>query len=287
MRNLELPLVTLFLAANCFRLVNDEPVNEETSETETPVTPPVTPKPIKAKVTFAPEQQAYVNSLVAEEKRKGQQANERLVTQLETEKNRAGTTVAEKEQLEARIEEIKSEYVTKEQLTEKERKKADKKRDDALAAAQAETGVWKERFTKTTIRRSLVDAALVPEHKADNPAHIVAILFPDTRLVEELDEEGKPTGEYVAKTKVRTVKDGKPTTLDMTATEAVKFLSEQEEHLGLFSSGASGGLGGNPSRPRTKGATDPNSPPEDPTEYRAWRLKNRGAVGAPVTKSSK
>lgn len=285
MRNLELPLVALFLAANCVRLVNDETVTEET-ETETPVTPPVVKPAPKPKVTFAPEQQAYVNSLVAEEKRKGQQANERLVTQLETEKNRAGTTVAEKEQLEARIEEIKSEYITKEQLTEKERKKADKKRDDALAAAQAETTIWKDRYSRTTIKRSIVDAAIHPDHKANNPAHIVALLSPDTRLVEELDEEGKPTGDYVAKTKVKTVKDGKPATLDMTVTEAVKFLSEQDEHADLFSSGAAGGLGGNPSRPRTKGGSgDPNTPPEDPTEYRLWREKNRNAVGASTKRS--
>src|SRR5262245_56765597 len=77
------------------------------AEAEAPAPPP---KPAarpaaRPKVSFTPEQQGYVNSLLAEERRKAKATVDRMITQLETEKNKATTTAAEKEALEQRIEE--------------------------------------------------------------------------------------------------------------------------------------------------------------------------------------
>lgn len=278
-----------FLLAFPFRFVGDEPVTDENTETDDDgniVEKKVTPPGKKPKVTFTAEQQAYVNSLLAEDNRKAKEKIEKHVTQLETQRNLAGTTAAEKERLEAQIEELRSTYTTEKEMTEKERKKQDAKREKEINDAKAEANTWKTRFTKTQIKRALVDAASVKEHKAINPNHIVALLSEDTRLVEDMDEEGKPTGDYVAKVKIRTIKDGKPQTLDLIATEAVKFISEQEEHAGLFDSGVSGGLGSNPNRPRKGVSSDPNSPPIDQAAYRQWRKENPEAVGA-TRRSSK
>lgn len=282
-----------WLFANHFLVVGDETSTEETDTNEEDTSqeepPAKKPAPKKApKVEFTSEQQAYLNSLLAEEKRQAKVKIEKHVTQLETEKNKAGTTAAEKVRLEEQIEELRSTYETEKQMTEKDRKKAEKKVKDEIDAAKKDADTWKTRFTKTQIKRALVDASSIPGQKADNPQHIVALLFEDSRLVEETDEDGKPTDNFVTKVKIRSKdKDGKPVTLDMIATDAVKFVSEQDEHARLFESGVSGGLGGNPNRPRKGGVTDPNSPPKDQAAYREWRKANPGAVGAPSRSSGK
>ncbi len=105
-------------------------------------------------------------------------------------------------------------------------------------------------------------------------------LAPATRLVPELDEDNKPTGQLIPRVKVTTVKDGKPVPMEMTVTEAVKWMSEQDEHAPLFNSGATGGLGAGPNNPRRSGS-DPDEPPTDPREYVEWRKKHRSFSGAP------
>ncbi len=70
-----------------------------------------------------------------------------------------------------------------------------------------------------------------------------------TRLVEDLDAEGRSTGEFIPKVKFNdTDAEGKPITLDLTAKEAVKRMKELPERFGnLFKSNLSGGLGGSQS----------------------------------------
>lgn len=288
MKNLDL----LFSLATPFRLVHEDPPVDDTSEADAAAAETARLAEANKKKTTPVKldeaTQKYVNSLLAEEKRKGQTATHKAVTELETIRNQAGTTAAERDRLNERIEELQNQHVTEKELTAKDLKKKETAQAAKLKAAEDEAARWKDLFNTTTIKRSIVDAALVKEHKAHNPQHVVNMLAPVTRLVEEMDEDNKPTGEYIAKAKVRTVKDGKPTVLEMTVTEAVKFMSEQEEHAPLFDSGVSGGLGGNPNRPRSKGdERDPNVPPTDQAEYRAWRAKNRSAVGASGKGSSK
>jgi hypothetical protein len=274
------------ILALAFRNVYDDSAaesaetNDEGETPETPAPPPANkPKP-KAKVALNPEQQEFVNSLLAEERRKAKVSTEKVITQLETLKNQVGTTQAEKDALESRIEDLKNSQLTAEELRKKEEKKKDTKHQTELAVSKAETEKWQKLYTGSTVKRALIEAASKPEHKAHNPSHVVSLLTPDTRLVEELDEDGKPTGELVPRVRVKTVKDGKPAVLEMTATEAVKFLSEQEEHAPLFNSGATGGLGGKPNTPNRRGS-GPDDPPTDPAEYQAWRKQNRHRVGTP------
>ena len=105
---------------------DDETENEtetkETTETTTVETKEEIekPKPKSKTPTFTPDQQAYVNSLVAEERRRAKSKNEALILQLETLKNSSNTTAAEKEQLADRIESLKAEFQTKEVNDRKE-----------------------------------------------------------------------------------------------------------------------------------------------------------------------
>lgn len=274
------------LPATAFRTVyddNDPPAADPPANDDPPPPPP--PPDAKAdkakskpKVEFTPEQQAYLNSLLAEERRKNKTVVDRMVTQLETEKNRAGTTQAEKEALEQRIEELRNSQLTAEELRKKDEKKRQEKWEKDLREANQKAEHWERMFTTTTIQRELTSAAV--SAKAYNPKHVVNELAPVTRLVPELDEENKPTGNLIPRVKVSTVKDGRPVPMEMTVTEAVKWMSEQDEHAPLFNSGATGGLGGSPNNPSRRGR-DADAPPDDPAEYVEWRRKHRGFSGAP------
>jgi len=213
---------------------------------------PPEPPPVKeedkdkekdTKVKLTPEQQAWVNSKLAEERRKGQQKAEQLITQLETEKNRVGTTAAEKAQLEERIEQLKNEYATKDELKSREVNKRIKELEDEKKKLEAEGSTWKQRYDRDRKRIDLTQAAA--EQKAYNPRQVVNELFTNSRLVEVTGEDGKPTGEFETRVKIQTVdKEGKPVTLDLDPVGAVKQLKEMSEYANLFISPAQGGLGG-------------------------------------------
>jgi hypothetical protein len=232
------------LAADAFAPVyeGEDDTPPAAGEGETP--PPAEDKDKgKAKVKLTPEQQAFVNSLLAEERRKAQVKNEQLITQLETEKNRSGTTAAEKQQLEDRIEQLKNEFATKDELQKREVNKRIQELEQKNKSLEAEGSTWKQRYDRDRKRIDLTQAAAT--EKAYNPRQVVNELFPNARLVETVGEDGKGTGEYETRVKISTVdKEGKPVTLDLDPVGAVKQLKEMSEFQNLFISPATGGLGG-------------------------------------------
>jgi hypothetical protein len=263
---------------------DDDNPDPTASPTPTP-TPTPTPNPDpsgaddknkKQKVSFTKEQQDYINAQLAEERRKGQQKNDQLILQLETIKQRADTTEAERKQIEDRIDQLRGEYATKEELHKKTMETQLKAEKDARAKAEADAKDWKSRFENKMLDVDLIGAAV--EHKAYNPHTVKAILQPISRIADELDENGQPTGQFATRVKMQTkTKEGKVQVLDMSPPEAVKFLSEQQEHANLFISTATGGLGGNNMGRGGGGANGKNEPPKDTAEYQEWRKKEKAA----------
>lgn len=230
----------------------------------------------KKKVVFTPEQQALVNAQLAEERRKGKTAHDQLIAELETQKQLASTSEAQRQQIEERIEQLKGEYLTKAETDKKTMDKQLKDEQKRREAAEKKAADWENLYTQERLDGDLIGAA--NEHKAYNAATVTAVLRPKARLVDELDAEGKPTGKKVTRIKTEKTDDaGKVQILEMTPSEAVKHLAEQPEQYGnLFISAASGGVGGNNlggGRARRNG----NEPPEDPEEYRKWRAEEKKA----------
>ncbi len=251
------------IMGNYNRYFEGEEVEEEKVEEEKPV-PTSTPK------TFTQEE---VNKIAAEERRKAQKANEKTVKQLEDLKKNATLTEEQKTQLEERIETIKNEYLTKEELARKEAAKDKNKTKLELDAKTKEAEKWKKMYEETTVDTGLW-AAASSDPDIFSPQQIVDLLKPKTRLVEELEEDsGQPTGRYT--TKVRFAgkdKDGNTITLDLTPTDVVKQMKEMPEVYGnQFRNNATGGVGGNNVQTRTNNS---NVPPTDPAAYREWRKKN-------------
>lgn len=217
------------------------------------------------KTTFTQED---VNKFLAEEKRKAKAQSEKLAMELEALKGKANLSAQEREELEGRIEALRTDYMTKEELLKQEKEKESKKYKTELDAKTKEAEAWRNRFTQDRINRSITDAAV--SEKAFSPKQIVAQLAANARLVEVLDDANKPTGDFVAKVKITDKdKDGKDITLDLTVHEAVKKMSEQEDFANLFQGKGTGGAGG---QNRGGGrAPDAATLAGDPAAYRAAR----------------
>lgn len=258
-------------------------VESEHEEEKPPVAPPPSAPPAqekkpRPKITLTPEVQGYVNSLLAEEKRKAQGTAEQLITQLETQKNLATTSQAEREALETRIESLRSEFTTKEELQRKDNEKKLKEEKAAREKAERESQSWKEKFYEDRIRTAIVGAAV--EFKAYDPEQIYAILRPKARLIDALGDDNKPNGEFIARVKMEGKGQDGPTQLDLTVTEAVKVMNEMPEKFGnLFNSGGVGGLGGLPSGNRNRGGL--GGEPTDPEAYMEYR-KKKGRTSANI-----
>jgi hypothetical protein len=239
-----------------------------------PPTPPPTPAPVADddKPTLS---QKKVNAILAEEKRKNKEIIDRQVKELETLKKSRGLTEQEKTGLTARIEELQNTLLTKEELAVKERKKLEHEHKVALEQTTTERDTWKNKFVQSTIVRSITDEAVRAEAFAPN--QIVALLEKNTRLAEVVDADGNPTGEFIPKVKMQDVdKDGKPLTLDLTVSEALKRMKDRADEYGnLFKSGVAGGLGA----AGGKSGKDVDPSKMSPEQYRLWRNGRLGRKG--------
>jgi hypothetical protein len=251
----------------------EETVVETPTETTT-VTPSPTPTPEEKKLL--PQDQ--VNRLLKQEREKAEEkarkGNEATIRQLEQLKKTAALTEEEKSKLETRIEDLKNEYLTKEQLDKKKQKEEADKAKKQQEELSKDRDNWKNLYETSIVERKLLDAGI--EHEAFNPEQILEILKTKTRLVDERDAEDKPTGRFVPKVRLAGKdKDGNTVILDLTPTDAVKQMKEMPEIYGnLFKSGAHSGIGGNNNQSSRGNLGGP--PTNDTVAYRQWRKQQPG-----------
>ncbi len=216
--------------------------------------------------------QAELDKIVTDRVRKMTEKNKEVITELETLKQNVKLTQEERDSLNERIEQLQNQHLTKEELAAKAAEKKDAEFQSQLTSATESAKGWEQRYTTNEIHRSLTDAAV--ESEALKPHQIVAILKPVTKVVPVLDDKGAPTGEYKSTVTVTETKDGKSKTLEMSPSEAVKWMRDNEDYWNLFKSTAKGGMGGQ------GGSTGKGSPPPDfsnPEAYRKWRAANPNA----------
>lgn len=205
-----------------------------------PVTPPATP-PAGDKKTFTQDE---LNKILADDRKKHQAQNQKVVLELENLKKSKTLTDKQKEELQTRIDEINNAMMTKEQLAAKDKEKLEKTYKEQLNSVTGERDTWKNRFTNSTINNVIIREAAVAD--AFDPDSLIALLGPNTRLAEDQDGEGAPLGTFTPKVKFNdTDKEGKQVTLDLTIPEAVKRMKDIPKYGYLFKNTAVGGLGGN------------------------------------------
>ncbi|MDB4726351.1 hypothetical protein OAF54_02850 [bacterium] len=221
-------------------------------------------------VKFNEAQQQQMNKILASERRKAQQAIQRATEEAQAASKKASLTAQERTELEERLSQIRDELLTKEELAQKKASRAAQQYKEQTDALAAERDKWHTKYTKSTIQRAITDAAA--KNNAFSPRQIVSILGSNTRLVEVLDSEGQPTGDYEPKIKFNdTDKDGKSVVLDLSPTEAVSRMKEIDEYLNLFRGEGSGGTGLR-SQPGGK-KPDVRNLARDAAAYRAARKK--------------
>jgi hypothetical protein len=196
--------------------------------------------------TFTQEQ---VDNIIRDRLKKQRTEQEKLLSQLEELKTNKNLSDSEKEDLQKQINDLQSISMTKEELAAKEKKELANKYTKELETSKKDIEIWKDRYTKSTIERALIDAAV--ENKAVRPQQIVDLLVGRTRLVEN-------AGVFVPQIKFEGKdKDGKAITLDLPVKEAmVEIKNMVDEYGNLFISDASGGIGLNQNSGGSKGFGD-------------------------------
>jgi len=233
----------------------DEPAPEPTP------TPEPSPKPGDKKVEFSPEQQEFVNSLLAKEKQKLRKDIDTLTSKVAA----ANGNEAKLSELSQQLEQLQLQYQTKEEQLQHQYNEKLKAAETARDTNAAEVKTWKSLYETSTIERSIIDGAT--EAGAFEHTQMVELLANKTSLYPVLGSDNKPTGHFEAKTKITlTDAEGKPVELLLTPAEAQKRMKESPKYANLFKSNVVGGLGMNRQQ---KVALSELA--KDPAAYRAAR----------------
>lgn len=215
--------------------------------------------------------QEDVNKLLAEDRRKHTDTNKKLVGEIEALRGRSTLTETEKGELESRVSELSKTLLTKEELAKDLLDKTNKRYKQEQDTIVAERDSWKTRYTEKTINNSIISEASTAN--AVNAKQLVAILRPNTRLVEVL-EEGKPTGDFDTVVDYQSKDDkGKPVKLVLPVGEAIKKMKEDSEYMNLFRGEGTGGVGGINRGGGSGAKGDLASVARDAATYREMRKK--------------
>jgi hypothetical protein len=219
--------------------------------------------------------QDELNGMMSANRKKLTLRNTELVTQLQTLGEQSKMSTQAREELEERIEELQTQFMSKEELAKREADKSATAHATEIEKLTGEATAWQSRFASSTTQRSLLDAAV--EGEAVQPSQIVLMLGQTTQLVEETDSVGHGTGQYRTIVKFNDHdSEGNPITLDLVPSEAIKRMKELPALYGnLFKGNNNGGVG--ESNNADGGAmTQPKLMEllKDPVAYRKWRKEN-------------
>ncbi len=223
---------------------------------------------------FTDKQQERVNKIVAEERRKMQEKQQKTLDDMGKLKDRASLTAKEKETLIKQIEDLKNQYMTTEEKARRAVEEAETKRTGEIAALTNDRDDWRKKHATLVVETAIVDAAA--EHKAIEHEQILAIIGPKTRLTEKLDDEGKPTGKYGPMVSFPdTNKEKQPIVLELSVPEAIKRMKEMNKYGNLFEGTKRSGLGGTGNQHQGGTVDIVKIAKEDPKMYRELRAKRR------------
>jgi len=196
------------------------------------------PDPLK----FTPEQQEHINKIIAKEKREQQDKTKKALDEVEALRKKSKLTTKEKEEYEKKVNDLRKSLMSKEELAKDDREKMINDYEKKLLDSTTNGKKWEHLYHDSTIKRAITDAAVV--NKAFNPEQIVAMLRQTTQLIEETNEEGKPTGKLIPEVEFSTYdKEKNPVTLKLPVGKAIEKMKEDERYANLFVGDGTPGLG--------------------------------------------
>ncbi len=208
--------------------------------------PPADPPEPDPKVkTFT---QAQVNSMIADEKRKGEDktktAQRETLKELEATKNDKTKSDDQRAQAAERIEALEAALLTAQEKEQREKSKADREHKEALKTAKEESSEWQAKFQSDKIDNAILAAATT--HKAYNAQQIVDHVKPLAVLEEVKDNLQKATGKYRAVVHTTVEEEGKEVPKVITVDEYIKELKGKQEWVNLFLPDRKSGTGFTP-----------------------------------------
>jgi hypothetical protein len=208
--------------------------------------------------------QSKVNEIVARERKALQRKFEDAAKTLEESSKNS-------EELANQVETLRSTLMTKEELAKKEAQKQKNEFENKVKNLETEANTWKSRYTDSQIEVSILSAA--EKNDAFNSSQILSILRPNAKLIEQLDDGGKPTGKMETKIVfMDSDKDGRSIQLELRPDETMKRMKETPETYGnLFKANVATGLGG--TSHTSKQPKLPNFSNHE--EYVAWRKSQK------------
>lgn len=222
--------------------------------------------------------QEEVNAFVATEKRKLQEKQRSLANELEGMKKEKNLTAKQKGELQQRIDDLQSQYLTTEEKARQDAERKQKEYDGALKTATTERDEWKMKHESLVIGTEIATASI--EHDAIHFEQISALLSPRAKLTESLDEDGQPTGSFEPRISFPdTDKDGGDIVLELSINDAVKRMRELKKYQNLFHTDKKGGLGSTGSTPSGKKVDLAKIARTNPKEYRRLRKEQPELLG--------
>ena len=225
-----------------------------------------------AAANFTPEQQAQVNKILAEDKRKHQAQFQKLEAQLKETLTNAKLTSEERSKLEESLENERKRFLTKEEQAKIEKKQLEDRFSTENSALKFRAESAEVRLTEHIIGRSLQDAAISGD--AYNPNTVVTVLRQMVKMVNDSPMIDFPDTEEGT---------GNPIVKQMTPGEAIARMKQLPDAFGnLFKSGVVGGVG---AASATGGLTPGSTGRIDPKkitsmeQYLKIRKENPGALG--------
>jgi hypothetical protein len=180
--------------------------------------------------------------------------------------------------LENKIEELQKMTMTADERARQKEGKLQEQYEEKISLLENDKESWKRRHTDLLVSNAILRAASV--NKAVEPTQLLKMLKTDIRVVQKLDEDGKPIDDFDIRMDFPdTNKDGKPIELDLTVDEAVKRMTELPQYGNLFEGNKAGGTGGSNINGRTGKKIDvARLAKEDPAAYRELRKTNPSVI---------
>ena len=151
-------------------------------------------------------------------------------------------TEGAREKLEGDLEAVQKQMRTKEQQIEFEQKQAQSKFAVDLKAANEKGDYFQNLFETSTAERAITDAAMAND--GFNGEDFIAHLGKRTKVVDDLDAEGKKTGRLVPMVDWEVQNEaGEVTKVSKSPNEVVKLMKDMKKYGNLFKSNVATGVG--------------------------------------------
>lgn len=191
--------------------------------------------------------QTMVNKIVQDRLAKDRKKQEERYTTLEGTYSdllaNQALSADERTKLEDQLEDLQKQNRTKEEQAKHEKKQLQERYETELDQYKADAVRWEAQYKDFLVEKSLMEAAV--SNDAFMPQQILSIVREWTKLVDAVDESGKPTGRLTPMVDLPDVDadTGKPIVTQRTPSEAIERLKELQPNL--FKSNVVSGVGGN------------------------------------------